>query len=267
MRRLVSGLRRQGRDDSLQLASSPGANCDSARARLALASAYTASTNPVTAVRTVFCVRAHALAFPPIVPISWVTIARWDESAHGHGSCRSNPFPIGGAWLMSAWRSVRLASLKRAGNEQAATTEAQAKEPGQRQQDQGGLDSSSLATTYAFRERVARVSLVYMVRPGCAVMYDPPGPYGCPNATAVVETGAISFDHDRRVSICQQHRQLYHIPTWGIGGLLSAVQCPAGIVCPPPLWPRARRSDRGWCNICALHVHVLAIVQSQVSSC
>ena len=82
-----------------------------------------------------------------------VTIARWDESAHG--PCRSNPFPIGGAWLMSARRSVQLASLKRAGNEQAATTEAHAKELGQRQQDQGVLDS--LATT--FRERVARVSL------------------------------------------------------------------------------------------------------------
>ena len=59
------------------------------------------------------------------------------------------------------------------------------------------------------------------------------------NATAIVETAAGAISFDRRVSICQQHRQLYHIPTWGTGGLLSAVQCPAGIVCPPPLWPRA----------------------------
>ena len=139
------------------------------------------------AVRTVFCVRAHALAFPPIVSINCVTIAPWDESAHG--PCRSNPFPIGGAWLMSARRSVRLASLKRAGNEQAATTEAHAKEPGQRQQDQGGLDS--LATT--FRERVARVSLVYMVRRGCTVSVQLVAAC-CSNATAIVETGAISFD-------------------------------------------------------------------------
>ena len=90
------------------------------------------------AVRTVFCVRAHAPAFSPIVSISWVAMARWDESAHG--PCRSNPFVFGVAWLelMLAWRSVRLASLKRAGNKQAATTHAHTKEPGRRQQDQGG---------------------------------------------------------------------------------------------------------------------------------
>ena len=88
------------------------------------------------AVRTVFCVRAPALAFPPIVSMSWVTMARWDESAHG--PCRSNPFVFGVAWLMLAWRSVRLDSLKRAGNKQAATTHAHTKEPGRRQQDQGG---------------------------------------------------------------------------------------------------------------------------------
>ena len=75
----------------------------------------------------------------------------------------------------------------------------------------------------------------------------------CSNATAIVETAAISVD--RRVSIYQQHRQLsrYHIPTLGTGGLLSAVQCPTGIVCPPPLWPRAQRGDRNWYNICDCH--------------
>ena len=91
---------------------------------------------------------------------------------------------------------------------------------------------------------------------GCRCLYGTPRLYGyvqlvaacCLNTTAIVETGAISFD--RRVSIYQQHWQLYHIPTWSTGGLLSAVQCLTGIVCPPPLWPRAQRSDRKWYNIC-----------------
>ena len=151
----------------------------SARVRLALALAYTASTNPITAVRTVFCVRAHALAFPPIVSISWVTMARWDESAHG--SCRSNPFVIGGAWLMV----VTLGSARFA-------------ETGRQQAGSDNARTRKRTRAAAARSRWIRLPCNHVPRTSCkgvACLYGTPRLYGylentripcCSNAAAIV---------------------------------------------------------------------------------
>ena len=88
----------------------------------------------------------------------------------------------------------------------------------------------------AARSRWIRLPCNHVPRTRCkgaACLYGTPRLYGylysripcCSNAAAIVETGAISFD--RRVSIYQQHRQPYHIPTRGTGGLLS-VRWPQG---------------------------------------
>ena len=149
-----------------------------------------------------------------------------------------------GSWLMSVRRSVRLASLKRAGAQRAGSNNR-----GTRKITRAAAARSRwirLPCHHVPRTSCkGRVSLVYMVRHGCTVMYNSSGPYGCSNAIAIVETGAINFD--RRVSICQQHWQLYHIYQPGVlAG--CCLQCLTGIVCPPPLWPQ--RSDRNWYNIC-----------------